>query len=70
MLAKTLYQLGEGGSPPQIKMEKNCWAPRNAIGLALLLPQVEPGDALPLGGLFAAAAPTGGGGLAGVVNWT
>ena len=50
MLAKTLYQLGEGGSPPQIKMEKNCWAPRNAIGLALLLPQVEPGDALPLGG--------------------
>ena len=63
MLAKTLYQLGEGGSPPQIKMEKNCWAPRNAIGLALLLPQVEPGDALPLGGCLLLPPQRGVGGL-------
>ena len=63
MLANTLCQLGEGGSPHQIKMEKNCWAPRNAIGMALLVPQVEPGDALPLGGCLLLPPQRGVGGL-------
>jgi len=33
-----------------MRMEQKCKAPRNANGMALLVPQVEPGDQLPVGG--------------------
>ena len=33
-----------------MRMEQKCKAPRNANGMALLVPQVEPGDLLSVGG--------------------
>ena len=39
-----------------------------AVGLPLLVPQVEPGDPLPMGGGGAVAAPGGGGGVGGVIG--
>jgi hypothetical protein len=47
-----------------MRMEQKCKAPRNANGLPLLVPQVEPGDPLPVGGWVLLPPTRGVGGLA------
>jgi len=47
-----------------MRMEQNFKAPRNANGMPLLLPQVEPSDLLPVGGWVLLPPQRGVGGLA------
>jgi len=47
-----------------MRMEQKCKAPRNANGMALLVPQVEPSDLLPVGSWVSLPPQRGVGGLA------